>query len=39
LDGYYLYSAADPDAAVAFAARIPIARLGGTVEVRPLRGS
>ena len=39
LDGYYLYSAADVDAAVAFAARIPIARLGGTVEVRPLRGS
>jgi hypothetical protein len=39
LDGYYVYDAADLDAAITFAARIPIARLGGTVEVRPLRGS
>lgn len=36
LDGYYLYDAADRDAAVAFAARIPAARFGGTVEVRPV---
>jgi hypothetical protein len=36
LDGYYLYDAPDLDAAIAFAARIPVARLGGTIEVRPL---
>jgi hypothetical protein len=36
LDGYYLYDAADRDAAVAFAARIPATRFGGTVEVRPV---
>ena len=36
LDGYYLYDAADRDAAVAFAARIPAIRFGGTVEVRPV---
>ena len=36
LDGYYVYNAPDRDAAIAFAARIPVARLGGTVEVRPI---
>ena len=36
LDGYYVYDAPDLDAATAFAARIPVARLGGTVEVRPM---
>ena len=36
LDGYYLCDAADAEAAIALAARIPVARLGGTVEVRPL---
>ena len=36
LDGYYIYDAADLDAAVAFAARIPVARMGGTVEVREM---
>jgi hypothetical protein len=36
LDGYYIYDAPGPDAAIAFAARIPVARLGGTVEVRPI---
>jgi hypothetical protein len=36
LDGYYVYDAPDLDAAIAFAARIPVARLGGTVEVRPM---
>ncbi len=36
LDGYYLYDAPDRDAAVAFAARIPVTRFGGTVEVRPV---
>jgi hypothetical protein len=36
LDGYYLYDAPDLEAAIALAARIPVARLGGTVEVRPV---
>jgi hypothetical protein len=36
LDGYYIYDAPDLDAAITFAARIPVARLGGTVEVRPM---
>lgn len=36
LDGYYVYDAPDLDAAVAFAARVPVARFGGTVEVRPM---
>jgi hypothetical protein len=36
LDGYYLYDAADRDAAIAFASRIPAARLGATVEIRPI---
>ena len=36
LDGYYVYDAPDLDAVIAFAARIPVARLGGTVEVRPM---
>jgi hypothetical protein len=36
LDGYYIYDAPDLGAATAFAARIPVARLGGTVEVRPM---
>ena len=36
LDGYYIYDAPGLDAAVAFAARIPVARMGGTVEVREM---
>jgi hypothetical protein len=36
LDGYYVYDAPDPDAAIAFAARIPAIRFGATVEVRPI---
>jgi hypothetical protein len=36
VDGYYVYDAPDLDTAIAFAARIPVARLGGTVEVRPM---
>ena len=36
LDGYYVYDAPDRDAAIAFAARIPVARMGGTVEVREM---
>ncbi len=36
VDGYYIYEAPDVDAAIAFAARIPVARMGGSVEVRGL---
>jgi hypothetical protein len=36
LDGYYVYGAPDLDAAITFAARIPVTRFGGTVEVRPM---
>ncbi len=36
LNGYYVYDAADLSAAVEFAARIPVARMGGTVEVRAM---
>ena len=36
LGGYLLLEADDLDAAIALAARIPAARLGGGVEVRPL---
>jgi len=36
LDGYYIYEAPDVAAAIAFAARIPVARMGGTVEIRAM---
>jgi hypothetical protein len=36
LGGYYLLDVADLDAAIELAARVPAARMGGTVEVRPL---
>jgi hypothetical protein len=36
LGGYLLYEAADLDAAIELAARIPAARLGGAIEVRPV---
>ena len=36
LNGYYVLDAPDQDAAIAFAARIPVARMGGTVEVREM---
>jgi hypothetical protein len=36
LGGYYLFEADDLDAAIALAARIPAARFGGAIEVRPL---
>jgi hypothetical protein len=36
LGGYYLLEADDLDAAIELAARIPAARLGGAIEVRPL---
>jgi len=34
--GYYVIDVANLDLALAFAARIPSARLGGAVEVRPI---
>jgi hypothetical protein len=36
LGGYLLFEADNLDAAIELAARIPAARLGGAVEVRPL---
>jgi hypothetical protein len=36
LNGYYVYDAPDRDAAIGFAARIPVARFGATVEVREM---
>ncbi len=36
LGGYFLLEAGDLDAAIELAARIPAARMGGAVEVRPL---
>jgi hypothetical protein len=38
LGGYLFYEAADLDQAIELASRIPAARLGGAVEVRPLKG-
>ena len=35
--GYYLFEADDLATVVALAARIPAARIGGSVEVRPIR--
>lgn len=34
--GYYVFEAGDLDEAIELAARIPAARIGGGVEVRPL---
>ena len=39
LGGYLFFEAADLDAAIELAARIPAARLGGAIEVRPLKES
>jgi hypothetical protein len=36
LNGYLVYEADDLDAAVELASRIPQARMGGAVEVRPI---
>ena len=38
LGGYFVFEADDLDAAVEIAARIPAARRGGAVEVRPVVG-
>jgi hypothetical protein len=39
LGGYLFFEADDIDAAIQLAARIPAARLGGAVEVRPIKGN
>lgn len=36
LGGYLFYEADDLDAAIQLAARVPAARMGGAVEIRPL---
>ena len=36
LGGYYLFEAEDLDAAIELASRVPAARTGGAVEVRPV---
>ena len=36
LGGYLFFEADDLDAAIAVAARIPAARMGGAIEVRPI---
>jgi hypothetical protein len=36
LNGYLIFEADDLDAAIALAAEIPAARLGGAVEIRPI---
>ena len=36
LGGYYQFEAEDLDAAIEIASRIPAARLGGAIEVRPV---
>ena len=36
IGGYLFFEADDLDAAIELAARIPAARLGGTIEVRPV---
>jgi hypothetical protein len=38
LGGYFFYEADDLDAAIELAARVPAARMGGAVEVRPIGG-
>jgi hypothetical protein len=37
LGGYLFFEADDLDAAIELAARVPAARLGGAVEIRPLK--
>jgi hypothetical protein len=37
LGGYLFYEADDLDAAIELAARIPAARMGGAIEIRPLK--
>ena len=37
LGGYLFFEADDLDAAIELASRIPAARLGGAIEIRPLK--
>jgi hypothetical protein len=37
IGGYFVYEADDLDAAIEIAARIPAARLGGAIEIRPVQ--
>jgi hypothetical protein len=37
LGGYLFYEADDLDAAIELASRIPAARMGGAIEIRPLK--
>ena len=39
LGGYLIFDADDLDNAIALASRIPAARLGGAIEVRPIKES
>ena len=36
LGGYFIFEADDLDAAIEIAARVPAARLGGAIEIRPV---
>ena len=36
IGGYFLFEADNVDAAIALASRIPTARMGGAIEVRPI---
>ncbi len=36
IGGYFLFEADDLDAAIELASRVPAARLGGAIEVRPI---
>ena len=38
LGGWLIYEADDLDAAIELAAKVPAARMGGAVEIRPLAG-
>jgi hypothetical protein len=38
LDGWLIYETTDLDAAIELAARIPAAKMGGKVEIRPVMG-
>ena len=36
LDGYFMFEADDLDAAIAVAASVPAASMGGAIEIRPI---
>jgi hypothetical protein len=37
IGGYFILEADDLDAAIAIAGRVPAARLGGAIEIRPVK--